>query len=141
LLIAYRHGLRVSEVTSLRWDQVDMKQGLMHVNRVKNGLPSTHPIRGPELRALRRLQKDYAGPYVFSTERLGPMTTSTVRKLMARAGEQAKLAFPVHPHMLRDACGYKPANEGHDTRALPALPGPQEYPAYRAIHGACTGSL
>jgi type 1 fimbriae regulatory protein FimE len=118
LLIAYRHGLRVSEVTSLRWDQVDLKQGLMHVNRVKNGLPSTHPIRGPELRALRRLQKDYAGPYVFSTERLGPMTTATVRKLMARAGEQAKLPFPVHPHMLRHACGYKLANEGHDTRAL-----------------------
>ena len=70
LLIAYRHGLRVSEVTSLRWDQVDLKQGLMHVNRVKNGLPSTHPIRGPELRALRRLQKEYEGPYVFSTERL-----------------------------------------------------------------------
>ena len=118
LLIAYRHGLRVSEVTSLRWDQVDLKQGLMHVSRLQNGVPSTHPIRGPELRALRRLQKDYAGPYVFSTERLGPMTTSTVRKLMARAGEQAKLPFPVHPHMLRHACGYKLANEGHDTRAL-----------------------
>jgi type 1 fimbriae regulatory protein FimB/type 1 fimbriae regulatory protein FimE len=68
LFVAYRHGLRVSEVTSLRWDQVDMKQGLMHVNRVKNGLPSTHPIRGPELRALRRLKKEYEGPYVFSTE-------------------------------------------------------------------------
>ena len=118
LLIAYRHGLRVSEVTSLRWDQLDLKQGLMHVNRLKNGVASTHPIRGPELRALRRVQKDYAGPYVFSTERLGPMTTSTVRKLMARAGEQAKLPFPVHPHMLRHACGYKLANEGHDTRAL-----------------------
>ena len=46
LLIAYRHGLRVSEVTSLRWDQVDLKQGLMHVSRLKNGVASTHPIRG-----------------------------------------------------------------------------------------------
>jgi type 1 fimbriae regulatory protein FimE len=118
LLIAYRHGLRVSEVTSLRWDQVDLKQGLMNVNRVKNGLLSTHPIRGPELRALRRLQKEYGGPYVCSTERLGPMTTATVRKLMARAGEKAKLPFQVHPHMLRHACGYKFANEGHDNRAL-----------------------
>ena len=63
----------------------------MHVNRVKNGLPSTHPIGGPELRALGRLQKEYKGPYVFSTERGGPMTTSTVRKLMVRAGEQARL--------------------------------------------------
>ncbi len=118
LMVAYRHGLRVSELVALRWDQVDLKQGLMHVNRLKNGVASTHPIRGPELRALRRLQKEYEGPYVFSTERLGPMTTATVRKLMARAGEQAKLSFPVHPHMLRHACGYKLANEGHDTRAL-----------------------
>jgi len=118
LLIAYRHGLRVSELVALRWDQIDLKQGLLHVNRLKNGVPSTHPIRGPELRALRRLQKAYEGPYVFSTERKGPMTTSTVRKLIARAGEQAKLPFPVHPHMLRHACGYKLANEGHDTRAL-----------------------
>src|ERR1035437_11140190 len=42
LLIAYRHGLRVSEVTSLRWDQLGLKQGLMHVNRLKNGVASTH---------------------------------------------------------------------------------------------------
>ena len=90
----------------------------MHVNRVKNGVPSTHPLRGPELRALRQVQRAYPGPYVFATERGGPMTTSTVRKLIARAGEVAKLAFPIHPHMLRHACGYKLANDGHDTRAL-----------------------
>jgi len=46
------------------------------------------------------------------------MTTSTVRKMLARAGELANLAFPIHPHMLRHACGYKLANDGHDTRAL-----------------------
>lgn len=118
LLIAYRHGLRVAEVVALRWDQIDRNQGLLHVNRVKKGVPSTHPLRGPELRALRWLQREYQGPYVFSTERGGPMTTATVRKIVARAGELAKLPFPVHPHMLRHACGYKLANEGHDTRAL-----------------------
>jgi type 1 fimbriae regulatory protein FimB/type 1 fimbriae regulatory protein FimE len=108
----------VSELVSLRWDQVDLKAGLLHVNRLKNGVASTHPIRGPELRALRRLQRDYTGPYVFSTERQGPMTTSTVRKLVARSGVLAGLPFPVHPHQLRHACGYKLANEGVDTRAL-----------------------
>ena len=46
------------------------------------------------------------------------MTTSTVRKMLARAGEVAKLAFSIHPHMLRHACGFKLANDGHDTRAL-----------------------
>ena len=114
----YRDGFRVSEVVALRWDQIDLKQGLLHVNRVKNGVPSTHPLRGPEVRALRQLRRDYPGPYVFSTERGGPMTTATVRKMVARAGEVAKLPFPVHPHMLRHACGYKLANDGHDTRAL-----------------------
>jgi len=118
LLVAYRHGFRVSELVALRWDQIDLKQGLLHVNRLKNGVASTHPLRGPELRALRQLKRDYARSYVFATERGGPMTTATVRKLVARAGLLANLPFPIHPHMLRHACGYKLANEGHDTRAL-----------------------
>ena len=60
ILVAYRHGLRVSELVSLRWDQINLAQGLLHVVRSKSGTPSTHPIRGPEIRALRRLQRDYA---------------------------------------------------------------------------------
>lgn len=128
LMLAYRHGLRVSELVALRWDHVDLKAGLLHVARLKNGLPSTHPIRGPELRALRELRREYpASPYLFVSERGGPMTTSTVRKLLARAGERAKLPFPIHPHMLRHATGYKLANDGHDTRAI------QHYLGHRNI--------
>lgn len=58
ILLAYRHGLRVSELVALRWDQIDLEQGLLHVARVKNGVASTHPLRGPELRALRRLRRE-----------------------------------------------------------------------------------
>jgi len=102
LLLAYRHGLRVSELVALRWDQVDLKAGLLHVARLKNGLASTHLIRGPELRALRELRRDYqSSPYLFVSELGGPLTPATVRKLSARAGEKAKLPFPIHPHMLR----------------------------------------
>ena len=128
ILISYRHGLRVSELVALRWDQVDLRAGALHVNRLKNGSPSVHPIRGPELRALRRLQRDYpASSYLFVTERKGPMTAATVRKMIARAGGQAKIPFPVHPHMLRHATGYKLANDGHDTRAI------QHYLGHRNI--------
>ena len=119
ILVAYRHALRVAELVALRWDQVDLKAGLMHVARVKNGTPSTQPIRGPELRALRELKRQYPeSPYLFVTERGGPMTPATVRKMLARAGELAALPFPIHPHMLRHSTGYKLANDGNDTRAI-----------------------
>jgi type 1 fimbriae regulatory protein FimE len=128
LMLAYRHGLRVSELVALRWDMVDLKQGRLHVNRLKNGIPSVHPLRGPELRALRKVARAYSDtPYVFVTERGGPLTTDSVRKLVARAGEAAGLSFSVHPHMLRHACGYKLANEGHDTRSI------QQYLGHRNI--------
>jgi type 1 fimbriae regulatory protein FimE len=128
ILLAYRHGLRVSELVALRWDQIDLDPGLLHVSRLKNGMPSTHPLRGPEIRALRRLRREYwISPYVFATERRGAMTASSVRKIIARAGNYAELSFPVHPHMLRHACGFKLANEGHDTRAI------QNYLGHRNI--------
>jgi site-specific recombinase XerD len=119
LLVMYRHGLRVSEAITLRWEQFDLKAGLLAVQRLKQGVPSTHPLRGPELRALRQLRRESPdSPYVFVSERGGPMTASNVRKLVTRIGLAAKLPFPVHPHMLRHACGFKLANEGHDTRSL-----------------------
>jgi len=122
ILLGYRHGLRVSELIALRWDMVDLKQGRIHVTRLKGGSDSVHPLRGPEIRALRRLQRDYDSPYVFCSERRGPLTASSVRKLVARAGEKAGLVN-VHPHMLRHSCGYFLANRGIDTRAIQAYLG------------------
>ena len=128
IMLAYRHGLRVSELVALRWDQIDLEQGILHVARVKHGVASTHPLRGPELRALRRLRREQGiSPYVLTTERRSAMTDSSVRKIIARAGDEAHLGFPVHPHMLRHACGFKLANEGHDTRAI------QHYLGHRNI--------
>jgi integrase len=69
ILVAYRHGLRAAEVVDLRWDQVDFKTATLHVRRVKAGTPSTHPILGDELRALRRLQREQErSPFVFTSE-------------------------------------------------------------------------
>jgi integrase len=120
ILMAYRHGLRVSELVNLKWDQVDLKAGLLAVRRAKGGTPSTHPIQGDELRALRQVCREWTegGGYVFQSERGGPMSTDGVRKMVTRTGVEAGMSFPVHPHMLRHACGFKLANDGHDTRAL-----------------------
>lgn len=119
ILLAYRHGLRVSELVSLRWQQIDLTSGLMQVNRSKNGLNSVHPLFGLELRALRKIKRTYPHTsYVFMSERGTPMTTSTFRKIVARAGLEAKLDLPVHPHMLRHSTGYKLANDSQDTRTI-----------------------
>ena len=125
ILIAYRHGLRVSELMDLRWDQVDFASATLHVRRVKQGSPSTHPIRGDELRALRRLQREQEpkSPFVFTSERGSPFTTAGFARMVERAGVEAKLGFKAHPHMLRHACGFALANAGHDTRALQAYLG------------------
>ena len=125
VLVAFRHGLRASELTDLRWDQIDFNTATLAVRRVKQGSPSTHPILGDELRALRKLQREQEpkSPFVFTSERGSPFTTAGFARLVERAGEFAGLGFKAHPHMLRHACGFALANKGHDTRALQAYLG------------------
>ena len=103
------------------------------VRRVKQGSPSTHPILGDELRALRQLQREQEpkSPFVFTSERGSPFTTAGFARMVERAGVEAELGFKAHPHMLRHACGFALANKGHDTRAL------QAYLGHRNIQHTC----
>jgi integrase len=129
ILVAFRHGLRSSELVALEWDQIDLTRKTIRLWRVKGGDPSTHYLANSELRALRRLQRENpCGPHVFVSERGGPVTTGWFRKMMARLGEKAQMPFPIHPHQLRHSCGYKYANEGKDTRSL------QAYLGHRSIN-------
>ena len=127
VLLAYRHGLRVSELIDLRWEQVDLDNATLHVRKVKHGTPATHPLTGVELRALRKLQRETRSPFVFVSERGVPFTNRGFQTLVERAGKKAKLEFKVHPHMLRHACGYKLANDGVDTRTI------QSYLGHKSI--------
>ena len=117
--LAYRHGLRAQEIADLEWSQVeDGRTPTLHVTRVKHGRPSAHPIRGDEMRMLRKLQR--TTPYVFTTERGGQFTADAINRQVKTIGARAGLPFPVHTHMLRHGCGYALANAGHDTRAIQA---------------------
>jgi hypothetical protein len=142
ILVAYRHGLRASELTDLRWDQVDFSTANLHVRRAKKGSSATHPILGDELRALRRLQREQVAksPFVFTSERGAPFTTAGFARIVAAATRRANLQIKAHPHMLRHACSFKLANDGHDTRAA-GLPGPQEHPAHGAVHRAVANAV
>jgi type 1 fimbriae regulatory protein FimB/type 1 fimbriae regulatory protein FimE len=129
ILLAYHHGLRVSELVDLRWEQVDLDRGLLHVNRKKRGSPATHPLTARERATLAELRCLCPScGFIFLTERGGPITASTVRKIVARAGRDAGIELPVHPHMLRHATGYYLANKGVDTRTI------QAYLGHRNIH-------
>jgi type 1 fimbriae regulatory protein FimB/type 1 fimbriae regulatory protein FimE len=133
ILIGYRHGLRASELVALRWDDIDLSAGKLHVRRAKGGAASVHPIGARESRALRKLQRDMisagtmTSPYVFVSERGSPLSVAGYQRMVARAGEAARFSFLVHSHMLRHGCGYKLANDGHDTRAI------QHYLGHRSI--------
>jgi integrase len=119
ILVCYRHALRVTELVRLRWEQVDLNAATVFIKRVKSSRDGTHPVRGDELRALRQLRREWPQtPYVFATERGGPMTAMTARHIIKRAGRLAQLPFPVHPHMVRHATGYRLANKGIDTRTI-----------------------
>ena len=96
----------------------------LHIRRVKNGTPATHPLTGRELRALRKLQRESCeNPFVFVSERGAPFSVSGFRRMIERAGQAAGLEIKTHPHMLRHATGYALANQGTDTRTLQAYLG------------------
>lgn len=120
ILIGYRHGLRVSELVGLRWNAVNLREAKLFVTRAKNGSPSVHELRGVELRALRRLQRENTKglAYVFETERGGPLTVNACYRIIVRAGERARVPIRVHPHVLRHACGHALADAGHDLRGI-----------------------
>ena len=139
ILIAYRHGLRASRARrDLRWDSVDFAPRPIAREPNQGGSPGVHPLSGRELRALRRLKREQEpeSPFIFTSERGAPFTTAGFRKLVSRLGVEAKLEFPVHPHMLRHACGFHLANRGVDTRQPAGLLGAQEHPAHGALHRA-----
>jgi Phage integrase family len=93
ILLTYRHGLRAAEVCDLRWDQGDFNGAVLHVRRVKNGTPSTHPIQRDELWALRRLHRESPpSPFVFLSERGSPFTTAGLARMIERAAAAAGLS-------------------------------------------------
>jgi len=119
LLICYRHGMRVSELIDMKWSEVEFKTGHLHIRRLKRGTPSTHPLQGDELRALRQLRRDWPdSPFLFVSERGAQMSASNVRKLVQRLGRIAGLGDAVHVHQLRHACGYALIQAGQDVRHI-----------------------
>lgn len=120
ILLSYRHGLRVSEAVNLKWEDLDLILGTIHINRLKRGKSGRHPLKKVEIIALNRLRKQATkeSRYVFTSQLGLPLSDRAVGKIIENAGKTAGLPFPIHPHMMRHSCGYFLANQGIDTRAI-----------------------
>ena len=128
IVLAYHHGLRVSELVSLEWTALDLNSGNFHITRKKNGISSVHPLVADELRGLKQLRRQNPNArFVFLSNRGTPMTRQNVNALLIKLGRLAGLEVPVFPHALRHSTGYKLANQGVDTRSL------QHYLGHRNI--------
>lgn len=140
IMLAFGHGLRVSELVSATWERseadevnrgkvttrINLKDGTIYIRRSKGSRSGEHDLRKCEVTNLKKLVKemknrdpDYEQKgHVFVNERGGPLSLSSFHKIVARAGRDASLSFPAHPHQLRHACGYKMINDGIDVRIV-----------------------
>lgn len=136
LLLMFRHGLRVSEAISLRWDAVMLELKAIGITRLKGSVSGTHPLQADEVESLRDLRAEgYPDPYLFVGERGGHLKRHAVTSLINRCAELAQLGIKCHPHMLRHSCGYHLANQGLDTRLI------QDWLGHRNIQHTVTYTM
>lgn len=135
-LMAYQHGLRVSELTGIRVNDLDLIAGTVYIKRLKNGFSSTHPLQDMTIFLLKkwllhRQTIESVGKensWLFTSVKGQRLSRQWVFKLSRKYGRLGGLTIDLHPHMLRHACGYALAEQGLDTRLI------QDYLGHRNIH-------
>ena len=131
--MSFMHGLRASEACQLRVSDIDLRERIVYIRRLKGGFSTVHPLTQEELPGLKnwiRLRKLWRGAdsdWLFLSQKGGPLNRRHVHTLIKRYGEQANISVTSHPHMLRHACGYALADSGADTRLI------QDYLGHRNI--------
>jgi site-specific recombinase XerD len=122
ILLAYRHGLRASELVELRVDDIDFRAETIYCSRRRKGSKScVHPMKRDEIEAIERILRGTEGEsaeYVFRSERGERMTRWGFWRIVSEAGKRAGLPMKVYAHMLRHATGYYLANKGCDLRLI-----------------------
>jgi len=134
ILLAFRHGMRISELLDLHYRDLDLNEGRINVRRLKNGFSTIHPLRFDEREAVERWSQERAGwrgagrtDAVFISRRGTPLSRQQAYRIIRAAGVDAGTVTHTHPHMLRHACGYELAERGADTRLI------QDYLGHRNI--------
>ena len=135
LLLMFRHGLRVSELCSIKLSNIDVEHKTFHVNRLKGCDSGQHEFYNGESQAVKAwlIERAKMNPpedcdTLFISERRKPMSRVTVWLMIAQTAKAADLEhLDIHPHMLRHSCGYALVNKGTDIRII------QGYLGHRSI--------
>ncbi|WP_436883388.1 tyrosine-type recombinase/integrase [Enterobacter asburiae] len=125
ITLGFYHGLRVSELTSLRIDDYDSKSGILNIKRLKNGLSTIHPVPDTVMNKLskwlaeRKTYPDsHLSDYLFLTVNGNKMTRQRFYQIVSQYGNSSEIEIKTYPHMLRHSCGYSLADRGNDTRLI-----------------------
>jgi site-specific recombinase XerD len=118
-LIAYRHGLRASEVGLLRVEDIDLKTLRIMVHRLKGSHSGAHPLQADEAKALKALlrERQAASPILFPSSRGDPIARRTLDWLTKKYGEAADLPpAKRHFHCLKHSIATHLLEAGADLR-------------------------
>jgi type 1 fimbriae regulatory protein FimE len=114
IVLAYRHGMRTSEVCGLKLTDVDMKNGQVTIRRLKGALKTTQPLSDHQgepllsekkaLRAWLAERGDHPSAFVFTSQKSGRINRSQFYRIFYAAAESAGLpSSKRHPHCLKHA--------------------------------------
>ena len=131
LLLMFRHGLRISELTSLKLSDVNLELRGLHVRRCKGSDGGPHPLFNGETGAIAawlveraKLNPPAGCETLFISERRKPLSRVTARLMVRQIAAAAGLEhLEIHLHMLRHSCGYTLVNRGTDIRVIQAFLG------------------
>jgi site-specific recombinase XerD len=118
-LVAYRHGLRASEVGMLRIDDLNLEQQRLTIQRLKGSLAGIHPLRADEVKAMKAYlrERQSPSPTLFLSQRGTPISRRQLDTLMKHYGELAAIpASKRHFHVLKHSIATHLLDAGADLR-------------------------
>jgi len=112
ILLAYRHGLRASEVCEIKMADMDLKSGSISIRRLKGSLHTIQPLyqhRGQPLldetaaiRAWLHKRTADGSDYLFTSQKGGKLDRTQFFRNFQKVAASAGLSFEKrHPHVLK----------------------------------------